>query len=536
MGKKNKRKQQQSTTKKHDHDHSEQPQYIPNSSQLTLSKDRERTESEKHKNEFLEAVNYYTIIQAFANYEIHAFHQLMIRQHNFNLLSEERKRLIGPLVAERFHLQRRAISANYDLILKMLPTDHCGAITIGKPKNLAATTQTTTTVPAQTTKSSSGAQELNLAQKSSVARQEAQQEKQQEQEKQEQKEQKEHVVDVESSTSSSPSSSAASSTSADWSSCYPRRITIKTPAHIQPYVKVSDVEIDKVHSTIKTMMKDWTVEGSSEREAIYQPILQALISHFDSSDDGDDANDNKKVLPRSQVRILTPGCGLARLTWEIAQLGFSCQGNEYSFYMLLAANFILNQVDQVNQFDMYPFVHQHVNLMTASDQVRPVSIPDINPASINRTVKSDDVDNENVENDEKAAVIAVTNPPADFSMVAGDFVEVYSDENYRESFDCVVTCFFIDTAKNVFDYIDVIWKILKKGGVWINLGPLLYHFAEMPGVFSVELTYEELKRVILDRERFAIVDEKRVESGYCNNPKSMLQSIYNSVFFKAIKQ
>lgn len=39
-----------------------------------------------------------------------------------------------------------------------------------------------------------------------------------------------------------------------------------------------------------------------------------------------------------------------------------------------------------------------------------------------------------------------------------------------DSWDCVATCFFIDTAHNVIEYVETIWKILKPGGVWINLG------------------------------------------------------------------
>lgn len=39
-----------------------------------------------------------------------------------------------------------------------------------------------------------------------------------------------------------------------------------------------------------------------------------------------------------------------------------------------------------------------------------------------------------------------------------------------DSWDCVTTCFFIDTAHNVIEYVETIWKILKPGGVWINLG------------------------------------------------------------------
>lgn len=41
---------------------------------------------------------------------------------------------------------------------------------------------------------------------------------------------------------------------------------------------------------------------------------------------------------------------------------------------------------------------------------------------------------------------------------------------YADTWDCIATCFFIDTAHNVIDYIDTIWKILKPGGIWINVG------------------------------------------------------------------
>jgi carnosine N-methyltransferase len=33
----------------------------------------------------------------------------------------------------------------------------------------------------------------------------------------------------------------------------------------------------------------------------------------------------------------------------------------------------------------------------------------------------------------------------------------------------------------VMDYIETIQRLLKPGGVWINLGPLLYHWANGPG-------------------------------------------------------
>lgn len=82
----------------------------------------------------------------------------------------------------------------------------------------------------------------------------------------------------------------------------------------------------------------------------------------------------------------------------------------------------------------------------------------------------------------------------DFSMVAGEFVEVYNKN--PGSWDVVVTCFFLDTAHNVIEYIECIHNILKKGGLWINIGPLLYHYAEQPNELQIELSWEEIEKII----------------------------------------
>ena len=61
-------------------------------------------------------------------------------------------------------------------------------------------------------------------------------------------------------------------------------------------------------------------------------------------------------------------------------------------------------------------------------------------------------------------------------MSAGEFVASYNTPEAYESFDCVATCFFIDTARNLLDYMGTIRNILREGGAWINHGPLLWHF------------------------------------------------------------
>lgn len=88
-------------------------------------------------------------------------------------------------------------------------------------------------------------------------------------------------------------------------------------------------------------------------------------------------------------------------------------------------------------------------------------------------------------------------------MVAGEFLEVYSKQKgipfsqNIDSWDAVVTCFFIDTAHNIVEYLQTIYSILRKGGIWVNIGPLLYHYAEMPGEASIELTWDEVKQIAL---------------------------------------
>lgn len=72
-------------------------------------------------------------------------------------------------------------------------------------------------------------------------------------------------------------------------------------------------------------------------------------------------------------------------------------------------------------------------------------------------------------------------------------LKVYTEENH---WDCVATCFFIDCANNIVQFIETIYKILKPGGIWINLGPLLYHFSDMPMEESIEPSYSEVRDVI----------------------------------------
>lgn len=56
------------------------------------------------------------------------------------------------------------------------------------------------------------------------------------------------------------------------------------------------------------------------------------------------------------------------------------------------------------------------------------------------------------------------------SMVAGEFLEVYDLPSEHGRWDAVVTCFFLDTAPDPVAYINLVYRLLRPGGWWINFG------------------------------------------------------------------
>jgi len=257
----------------------------------------------------------------------------------------------------------------------------------------------------------------------------------------------------------------------------------------------SNFNMDKVRSTLKQCVRDWGEEGEAEREGCYKPILDTLRMLYPQRDE------------RKTKRVLNPGCGLGRLTWEVARLGFSTQGNEFSYFMLLCSNIIINQLSK-DEITIYPYIDQVTNQWSFEKQARGISIPHIDPHT------------------------TCDNSECDYSICAGDFAEIYKDP---EDFDVIVSCFFLDTAKNVLEYLKVIAHILKPGGYLVNLGPLLYHFEDSGSDPSIELSYEELKSVLPHFGLQMIKEEKNLKGTYTRNRESMLRMHYECVLFVCMK-
>ena len=108
----------------------------------------------------------------------------------------------------------------------------------------------------------------------------------------------------------------------------------------------SPIDLEKIQSTLKQFVRDWSDVGKDERDMCYAPILKELENLYPSDKAVDDSGidrTNTSPADRSNVKILVPGAGLGRLAYDIARRGFECQGNEFSLYMLFGSNYVLNR-------------------------------------------------------------------------------------------------------------------------------------------------------------------------------------------------
>lgn len=65
----------------------------------------------------------------------------------------------------------------------------------------------------------------------------------------------------------------------------------------------------------------------------------------------------------------------------------------------------------------------------------------------------------------------------------------------------------------------------------MNLGPLLYHYSDINGQNSIEPTYEDLI-IIMESVGFDILSSRSgIRTKYAQNPLSMKQSEYQSLFW-----
>jgi hypothetical protein len=201
---------------------------------------------------------------------------------------------------------------------------------------------------------------------------------------------------------------------------------------------------ERVNEALQHIYRDWSREGQHERANASAALIDVLETHFPDRKDG-------------EVKVLFPGSGLGRIPHDVAARGgFEVTANELSSYMRIAYRY-MESLKIPNLATFHPFMDWWSYQPNRYEMIRPVSFPDtvINKSSV--------------------------------LLVEGDFTKEFT--NKEAHFDAIVTFFFMDTAPNMLDYFDTLSKIIKPGGLWVNLGPLLYHEA------SVEFSLDDMMNV-----------------------------------------
>lgn len=208
--------------------------------------------------------------------------------------------------------------------------------------------------------------------------------------------------------------------------------TKNTPSRTEPPHRVMKQAMessayDSVSQVIAHMTRDWTVLGSIVRERMYDWCRQQIASHLEMEES-----------------ILVPGAGLGRLAFDLACHGYVVEANEISLLMASAANAILQRHVRGT---LYPFLMDFfTNEVLSEWRYESIPFPDVDVSDI---------------------------PNGSLSYTIGDFVETYAAP-YRQ-YDGIVTCFFLDTATNIYEYLWTIQQVLRVGGAWVHVGPLQWH-------------------------------------------------------------
>ncbi|CDM28193.1 hypothetical protein DTO006G1_2719 [Penicillium roqueforti] len=245
-----------------------------------------------------------------------------------------------------------------------------------------------------------------------------------------------------------------------------------------------DAEFGVVDLAFGHLSRDWSTQGVKERQAVFPPVLDGLEQHF-----GGNGRGNK---------VLVPGSGMGRLASDIADIGYDVTANELDYGSILAYRLLTNHTTSLHQHTLQPFVTKWTYQANPSSRYSALTVPDHWP---NKAVK----------------------------LVEGDFLEMFPEDG---EFDAVVTLFFIDISKNVIDFLGNIHRLLKPGGVWINLGPLKWgsHTA-------LQLSAEEVLQ-LADLLGFDVdyTSRKSIDSLYAEQPETLLKFTYVTQFWSATKR
>lgn len=249
---------------------------------------------------------------------------------------------------------------------------------------------------------------------------------------------------------------------------------------------------DSVRQVTAHLVRDWSDHGRAIRESLYDWCLEQLPRH---------------VHPTAPLSVLVPGAGLGRLAYEIALRGHSVHAVEVSWAMAAAASWVFRSNDTLPNYD--GAIREGQQRARAGE---------VSPGLVLHPYLMDALSN---EVDAQLRYVPVSMTRADLSRLPTNASLSYTVAGFEKlplgsldtagssKYSVVVTCFFIDTATNIVEYILKIHQALTAGGTWINVGPIQWHRNAQIFPSSNEL------RMLMERMGFAVtlwsVDDTPVE-------------------------
>jgi len=258
------------------------------------------------------------------------------------------------------------------------------------------------------------------------------------------------------------------------------------------------------------LVRDWSEDGEAARACTHRPVLRAI--------------NNLHRARRRPLTVLVPGAGACRLAWEIARRGHRVEANDASAAMIVAAHTLMHQRPDgmAGRYQLYPRVRCSGGAVrrAACLQASAVGVPVARP--VKRRWRG--IDAQHSGSDWHGSLPWLTlqigswskySPPRPYSPPAvevGMTVESHTGSSAGRatdaasasagmrasadvrasadaSFDVVVTSYFLDTQTNPAEAVARIRRLLAPSGVWINVGPLVWHD---PAAGLLRLTLDEL--------------------------------------------
>ena len=236
------------------------------------------------------------------------------------------------------------------------------------------------------------------------------------------------------------------------------------------------------------------------------------------------------IIPeeKKDTVLVFPGSGLGRLAYEFSKGGYGAVyaiENSGLMNALVDYNFVAGKHKQADTYTVYPYIHTNSDFYTTESQFRTF----------------------------KYSPVGEEKKPEALHNVNQNFLEFEIPDRDKYKNVVVVSVFFLDTAENLFAYLDKIEKLTKpengkkhssgvQRGYWINAGPLKYGSAA-----QVELNADELADV---RDKLGWVTASSVYSvfdplslgnktgvvSYLTDKESMWQGYYGLNLFTSSRK